>query len=136
MVLAVIAAAWAGPSLRAQARPELRASRVAVPPKIDGVLDDVAWGGDPLALGPWISYNPLRGEASPDRTDVRVAYDDRFFYVAFHCVSDNPAQVRTTFSRRDNIFSDDWVGLSLDSTGTGQTAYHRWRIRAAFKWMP
>src|SRR5262249_21601684 len=32
--------------------------------------------------------------------------------------------VRTTFSRRDDAFNDDWVGLSLDSIGSGQSAYH------------
>ena len=99
-------------------------SRVASPPKIDGVLDDEAWKGDPLALGPWISYNPLRGETGPERTEVRSVYDDRYIYFAFHCLSDEPEHIRTTVSRRDNVFSDDWVGLSLDSTGTGQTAYH------------
>ena len=99
-------------------------SRVAQPPKIDGVLDDAAWNGEALETGPWISYNPLRGETAQERTEVRAAYDDRFIYFAFHCLSDAPEQIRTTISRRDNAFNDDWVGLSLDSTGTGQTAYH------------
>ena len=115
---------FAGPSIRAQGRPEFRVSRVVPPPKIDGVLDDAAWNGEPLELGPWISYNPLRGETGPERTEVRAAYDDRFIYFAFHCLSDDPEHIRTTISRRDNVFGDDWVGLSLDSTGTGQTAYH------------
>src|SRR5207247_2588140 len=48
----------------------------------------------------------------------------RFIYFAFHCFSDDPETIRTTISRRDDAFSDDWVGLSLDSTGSGQTAYH------------
>jgi hypothetical protein len=76
-VLALLFVVCAGPSLRAQGRPEFRVSRVASPPKIDGVLDDEAWKGDPLALGPWISYNPLRGETGPERTEVRSVYDDR-----------------------------------------------------------
>ena len=34
------------------------------------------------------------------------------------------AQIKTSITRRDNIWSDDWVGLSLDALGTGQVAYH------------
>jgi hypothetical protein len=72
----------AGPSLYAQGRPEFRVSRVAPPRKIDGVLGDAAWNGEPFKLGQWISYNPLRGETGPERTQVRAAYDNRFIYCA------------------------------------------------------
>ncbi len=123
-VLTLLCGMCAGTWLDAQDRPELHAVRVDVPPTIDGVLDDVAWSNEPLALGPWVSYNPLRGDPSPEETRVRIAYDDRFIYVAFHCLSDDPSQIRTTVSRRDSVFNDDWVGLSLDSTGSGQSAYH------------
>jgi hypothetical protein len=110
----------------AQARPEFHVPRAAQPPKIDGVLDDEVWKQDPLPLGDWISYNPLRGDKmSPElRTEVRIAYDDRNIYFAFHCFDNEPARIRTTISRRDTAFNDDWVALSLDSAGTGQTAYH------------
>ena len=58
------------------------------------------------------------------RTDVWVAHDDRYLYFAFRCYDDEPEKIRTTISRRDNVFGDDWVGLSLDAFGTGQTSYH------------
>ena len=73
-----------------------------------------------LELGEWITYNPLRGEKVLFRTEVRVAYDDRNIYFAFHCFDDEPAKIRTTVSRRDSVFSDDWIALSFDSTGTGR----------------
>ena len=95
-----------------------------MPPKIDGDLSDEVWKDDPLDIGEWISYNPLRGERNPQRTEVRIAYDDRYIYFAFHCFDSEPGKIRTTISRRDSVFSDDWIGLSLDSAGTGQTAYH------------
>jgi Domain of unknown function (DUF5916)/Carbohydrate family 9 binding domain-like len=108
----------------AQTLPQFKVSRAAQPPRIDGDLSDDAWQGAPLELGEWISYNPLRGEKTPDRTEVRVVYDDRNLYFAFHCFDSEPDKIRTTISRRDNAFNDDWVGLSLDSAGTGQTSYH------------
>jgi hypothetical protein len=108
----------------AQTRPEFHISFTGQPPKIDGELSDEVWQDDPLALGDWLSYNPLYGSAQPHRTLVRIAHDARNLYFAFHCIDSEPDKIRTTISRRDSIFNDDWIGLSLDSAGTGQTAYH------------
>src|SRR5262245_22731173 len=110
----------------AQDRPEYHVQRAIQPPKIDGVLDDQVWQQDPLPLGAWLSYNPLRGDAMPAefRTEIRIAYDDRNIYVAYHCFDSEPDKIRSTISRRDTAFNDDWVAMSLDSTATGQTAYH------------
>ena len=106
------------------ARADLRAVRITTPPKLDGILDDEAWSGDPLPLDGWISYNPMRGEAAAEKTQVWVGYDAEAVYFAFRCLDTQPDKIRTTISRRDNAFSDDWVGVSLDSSRAGQLAYH------------
>jgi hypothetical protein len=103
---------------------ELRAHRVSIPPKLDGVLDDEAWAGDPLPLDTWASYNPIRGEPAAQRTSVWIAYDDHAIYFAFKCFDTEPAKIRTNISKRDSAWNDDWVGLSLDSSRAGQVAYH------------
>ena len=87
-------------------------------------MNDEVWNREPLPLGEWISYNPLRGGHADQRTEVRIAYDDRNIYFAFHCLDTEPAKIRTTISRRDTAFNDDWIAMTLDSAGTGQTAYH------------
>jgi hypothetical protein len=101
--------------------------RTALPPNIDGVLDDAAWAQvAPMPTGDWVSYNPTRGDRMPAayRTEVRIAYDDRNIYFAFHCFDDEPDRIRTNVAKRDSAFNDDWLAFSLDSAGTGQTAYH------------
>ncbi|HEX6162685.1 MAG TPA: DUF5916 domain-containing protein [Vicinamibacterales bacterium] len=107
---------------------DIPASRITTPPKIDGILDDEAWQIAPLpmTIEQWKSYNPNRGDQMPEafRTEVRVAYDDRNVYFAFHCFDNEPDKIRTNVSRRDSAFNDDWIALSLDSAGTGQSAYH------------
>ena len=107
-----------------QAQIELTATRAVTSPIMDGVLDDEVWSGAPLALGEWRSYNPLHGDRIPQETRVWAAYDDRYLYFAFQCLDPDPDGIKTSVTRRDNIFSDDWVGLSLDALGTGQVAYH------------
>jgi hypothetical protein len=106
------------------ARPNLSASRVATPPTIDGLLDDAAWAGEPQPTGDWLSYNPLHGDKIPQRTSVWVAYDSRYLYFAFQCDDPEPRGIKTSITRRDSIWNDDWVGLSLDTLGTGQLSYH------------
>jgi hypothetical protein len=101
--------------------------RTATPPNVDGVLDDAAWAQvAPMPTGDWVSYNPTRGDRMPDayRTDIRIAYDDRNVYFAFHCFDDEPGRIRTNVAKRDSAFNDDWLAFSLDSAGTGQAAYH------------
>jgi hypothetical protein len=103
--------------------PMLQLHRTEKAPVIDGLLDDAAWAGAPLDLGEWLTYNPLNGSRMAQVTEVRATYDDRALYFAFHCVDPEPAKVRGTLSRRDDLWNDDWVGLSLDSVGNGQSSY-------------
>ena len=122
VVLFFIAAA----KVQAQDQPEFQVARAAAPPKIDGVLDDEVWKQEALPLGDWVSYNPVNGDkmSADFRTEVRIAYDNRSLYFAFHCFDIEPDKIRTTVSRRDSSFNDDWIAVSLDSAGTGQAAYH------------
>ena len=112
----------------AQTADDIPISRAAAPPTIDGVLDDEAWKVAPLPMtfDQWKSYNPVRGDTMPEifRTEVRITYDDRNVYFAFHCFDNEADKIRTNVTRRDTAFNDDWIAMSLDSAGTGQSAYH------------
>ena len=125
VVFLVMWALWAAPVL-AQTAPkeELHARRATVAPKIDGLLDDDLWSVEPFQLERWMSYNPLRGEPEQQRTSVWVGYDEEAIYFAFRCYDAEPDKIRSTISRRDNVWNDDWVGVSLDSSRAGQLAYH------------
>jgi hypothetical protein len=113
-----------GASAQSEPRPDLRATRAAAAPVIDGALDDEAWQSAPLPTGEWLSYNPLYGEAIPQKTTVWFSYDSDYLYFAFKCDDPNPSGIKTSITRRDNVWNDDWVGLSLDALGTGQQSYH------------
>ncbi|HSW49676.1 MAG TPA: DUF5916 domain-containing protein, partial [Bryobacteraceae bacterium] len=102
---------------------EIQAMFLAAPPVIDGVLDDAAWRSPPQRLGTWITYNPLFGDQLAQKTEVWVAYDRRYLYFAFRCLDPEPGKIKTSVSRRDTQWNDDWVGLSLDSIGSRQMSY-------------
>lgn len=123
----VYCAIAAGPTpalAQAPTPPTLKAPAVTEPPVIDGLLEDAAWRGQPQPTGEWISYQPLHGTAIPQQTRVWVAHDADYLYFAFQCDDPEPSGIRTSITRRDNIWDDDWVGISLDALGTGQTSYH------------
>ena len=102
----------------------MSATRLSRAPVIDGVLDDQAWTGPALPTGTWRSYNPLHGDEIAQHTTVWAAYDAEALYFAFRCDDPDAAGIKTSITRRDNIWADDWVGLSLDALGTGQVSYH------------
>jgi hypothetical protein len=91
-------------------------------PKIDGNLDDEIWQNPPLRED-FITYNPAYGEVLPQKTEVWMAYDKKNLYFAFKCYDSEPEKIKTSITRRDGMFADDWVGLSLDAMGNKQTAY-------------
>src|SRR5258705_4439439 len=120
----VISQFAASANAQAVTRPELHAVRATPSPKVDGVLDDAAWAYEPFPLEPWVSYNPLRGEPEKQSTRVWISYGDDAIYFAFRCFDEDPSKIRTTITRRDNSWNDDWIAVSLDSTRAGQVAYH------------
>lgn len=102
---------------------EIGAVSTDAPPKIDGVLEDACWKTPPLPLTEWQTYNPLHGEKLTQTTQVWIAYDNGHLYFAFRCLDPEPEKIKTSISRRDALFNDDWVGLSLDSLGNHQSSY-------------
>jgi hypothetical protein len=110
-------------SLEAQSKPTMDAHAAAEPPRIDGILGETEWG-EPVATGDWLSYNPLHGDRVPQQTTVWISYDADALYFAFRCDDPEPDGIKTSITRRDNIWQDDWIGLSLDALGTSQLSYH------------
>jgi len=101
----------------------LNPKRAAEPPKLDGVLDDPAWQDALVVDGPFIVNQPVYGEILPQKTEVYLTYDSNNIYAAFYCHDTEPDKIKTSISRRDNLGTDDWVGVDLDATGNRQSTY-------------
>ena len=95
--------------------------RTDSPPVIDGSLNDPTWQSAPLNPH-FMTYFPTYGDSLPQKTWVWIAYDDQKLYFAFRCEYTEPLKIKTSISQRDRIFSDDWVGVSVDALGNRQSS--------------
>src|SRR5216683_173946 len=99
----------------------VRLVRFEKPPTIDGKLDDDVWK-TAAVLKDFYQVQPGDNLIPENRTEVRLGYDARFLYIAFHCF-DDPTKVRATVAKRDDIWNDDYVGILFDTFNDQRRAY-------------
>ncbi len=81
------------------------AVRVESAPKIDGVLDDLAWE-KAIPISNFVQHEPQEGEPSSEKTEVLVVYDTEALYVGVKCHDTEPAKILVTESERDSDLVD------------------------------
>lgn len=90
-------------------------------PVIDGKLDEEVWK-NAAVLKDFYQIDPGENSAPLKPTEVLIGYDSKQLYVAFRAF-DEPDKVRATVAKRDNIFSDDYVGMFLDTFNDQRKAF-------------
>lgn len=103
-------------------KPEVQVQRRERTIVIDGTLDDEGWCEATRVTG-FTEVQPRDQKRPPVRTEVLVAYDDSHFYLAFLAHDDRPSAIRASLRNRDDIWSDDFVGIILDPYGDAAQAY-------------
>jgi hypothetical protein len=111
----------ARPELPPEKRQPVRLQRFDEPPVIDGRLDEAVWRRAP-ALKDFNQTYPGDNIAPSKPTEVYLGYDANTLYVAFRA-HDDAGKVRANVAKRDNIFSDDFVGIYLDTFNDQRKAY-------------
>jgi hypothetical protein len=109
------------PSKLAERRAGIKVTRLEKPPIIDGRLDDEAWKQAAVVKN-FLQVQPGDNIAPSKPTEVYLAFDSKFLYIAFH-VFDDPGKVRATVAKRDAVFDDDNVGIYLDTFNDKRRAY-------------
>jgi len=99
----------------------VRIPRLDKPPVIDGKLDDEVWQRA-AAFKDFYQVNPGDNIAPSQPSEAYIAYDSKFLYLAFRAY-DEPGKVRATIAKRDQIFSDDYIGVYLDTFNDKRKAF-------------
>ena len=105
--------------LFSQEKKSLLIERVDIPPKIDGILDDEAWLNAQKADG-FTQFRPEMGVAELDhqKTIVKMAYDDNAIYISAY-LYDNPANIMSQFTSRDNFGQSDFFIVVFNPNNDG-----------------
>jgi hypothetical protein len=96
--------------------------RLDTMPRIDGAIDEPIWLG---ALELELDYEVRPGEniEPPVRTVAMIGYTSSHLLVAFRAYDPDPATIRARLCDRDDMYSDDWVAVILDTFNDQRRAY-------------
>jgi len=90
--------------------------------KIDGDLNEKTWQNESICKD-FFTYLLVYGKPLGHNTRVWLAYDSKNLYFAFKCYDTHPSKLKTSIAARDNIVSDDWVGVAIDTMGNRLSSY-------------
>lgn len=72
-------------------------------------------GTQMLHISDFTQTSPADGNQPTQKTDVYLGYDQTSLYVAWVCFDSEPNKVRAHMGRRENIYDDDFVEITLDT---------------------
>lgn len=104
------------------ARPVIRAVKIEGDIKMTGKLDDPRWDlAKPIEMN--YEVNPGENTPAPEKTFVRMLYNQEYVYFGFDCRDSDPSAIRAHITDRDKIFDDDFVDVIVDTYRDYQRAY-------------
>ena len=99
------------------------ASRVEVPPKIDGLLDDDCWDQAQLITG-LSQWDPDYGSPATQKSLVYIVFDNEAVYVGAKLLDSAPDSIlRQLGNRDDGGLNADWFGVQFDTYFNQLDAY-------------
>jgi hypothetical protein len=102
-------------------KPTLEIRKTTASIDVDGQLNDPGWRSA-ARVDNFVERNPGDNTEPEVKTEVYTTYDDRNFYVAFVC-HDDPKAIRSTMCQRDQMGSDDEVGIMIDPYASASWFY-------------
>jgi hypothetical protein len=104
--------------------PVLTAGRiVGAEPRIDGNLDEAAWGTSSVARD-FVQFEPIEGALPSQRTEARVLYGADALYVGIRAYDSAPDSIVGQLTRRDQESYSDRLAVIVDSYHDRRTAFH------------
>jgi hypothetical protein len=105
-----------------QAEAPYRVTRIFGEIIFDGIPDEAAW--ESIEALPLTMYVPVFGEKPTEKSIIKIAYDDEYFYASARFFYQNPDQIRAIGKKRDYMsFAPDWFGITMDSFYDKENAF-------------
>lgn len=90
--------------------------------KVDGELDDKIWQQAKSFSLNLVNY-PWHNKPSPVETTAKIIENGEYIYVSFLAQDPNPEEIRAFLGDRDSRWSDDIVGIKLDTFNSRRLNY-------------
>ncbi|WP_420322613.1 DUF5916 domain-containing protein [Flagellimonas sp.] len=104
----------------AQVRPQYSATELEQGPEVDGeILNDLIWQSVP-AIENLVQIRPNYGQPVSEKTEIRIAYTSKTFYVSVVCYDKDAANIVVSDSRRDASLNDEDSFLFIIDTYNDQ----------------
>ncbi len=110
-----------GDDARAPEKKKIDVVRFTTVPTIDGYLHEEVWKTATVLDG-FYQIQPGDNTLPSYPTRVFVGYDKHQLYLGIHAMDDR-RQVRATVAKRDDVLSDDYIAIYLDTFDDRQSAY-------------
>ena len=90
--------------------------------RVDGDLSDPGWK-NAATVTDFLEGNPGDNIPAKIKTTAYLTYDDKYFYLGFHCEDPDPKRIRAPFVERDNVIgTDDNIAIFLDTRNDHRTS--------------
>ena len=99
-----------------------RAVRSAHPVVIDGRDDDDVWKNAPV-ISDFLEFDPVEGKEARFKTEAKVAYDNRNFYVFVRMFDPEPQKILKVLARRDQRAPTDQIKVVIDAYHDRRSGY-------------
>jgi len=101
-------------SMRAQEKPPLRIHRLDEALVFDGKSNEKAW--ENIESLPMVMQIPNFGQEPTERTEVLIAFDDDYLYIAGRMYDKEPGKIQSPSKKRDYMQPNtEWFGILLDT---------------------
>lgn len=100
---------------------------------LDGFSDEEAWKS--IQQLPVVQHTPNFGNNPSERTEILLAYDNDYLYVAGRLYDSEPSKILATSLQRDSHGSaNDWFGIILDSFNDRENAVGFFTTPSGLRW--
>ena len=103
-------------------KPSLRVPRVTRAPQMEDFLNGTPREAEAV-ITDFRQRDPQDGQPASSKTTAYLSYDEKNLYVVFVC-EDDPAQIRARMAKREDIWSDELVAVSLDTFYDRRRSYN------------
>lgn len=109
---------------QADGRAIVRATRITEPIRLDGRLDEAAYG-EVEPISDFIQQEPDNGAPVTERTQAWVLFDDKNIYIACRCWDTHPERIVANDMRRDspNLGQHDSFAVAFDTFHDGRSGF-------------